>query len=63
MREKEGYRENLSRLLEYFGNDHNLLSISDVAKYCGRNYRTVVNLYKIPKHGITIPILARRMCD
>lgn len=62
MREHESYRDNYESLLSYFGRDHNLLTISDVAKYCDRDPRTVVRLYDIPKHGITIPTLARRMC-
>jgi hypothetical protein len=62
MREHEAYRDNYASLLEYFGRDRQLLSIKDVAKYCGRDPRTVAKLYSIPKHGITMPTLARKMC-
>lgn len=62
-REHESYRDNLERLSEYFGPDHNLLTAKDVARYCGRDARTVANLYNISKGGITIPTLARRMCQ
>lgn len=62
-REHESYRDNYAALLEYFGRDHNLLTAKDVARYCGRTDRTVAIIYNIPKHGITIPTLARRMCD
>jgi len=59
-REKESYRDNLEALLTHFGGRH-LLSASDVASYCGRDRRTVVKLFQIPKTGITAETLARRM--
>ena len=62
MREKVDYRDNYEALLEYFGRDHNLLTIKDVAKFCGRNERTVVSLYNLSRNGITIASLARKMC-
>lgn len=62
MRELEGYRDVLADLREYFGPDHNLLSAKDVARYCGCDPRTARDLYNIPKSGILMPILARRMC-
>ena len=61
-REHESYRDNLEALLSYFGRDHNLVSASEVAKYCGCCARTAAKIYEIPKHGITLPTLARRMC-
>lgn len=60
-REKPEYRDNYAALLEYFG-DKRLLSIADVARYAGRDRRTVGKLYNISPEGITIPTLARRMC-
>ena len=61
-REKEGYRDNMEALLEYFG-DRRLLSIADVAKYCGRDRRFVIKRFGLDKNGIMLPVLARRMCD
>lgn len=63
MREREGYRDVLAALREYFGPDHNLLKASDVAKFCGCDPRTAVKRFDIPKGGIMLPILARRMCQ
>lgn len=62
MREHEAYRDNYEALLQYFGNKR-LLTASDVAAYCGRDRRSVKALYDIPKSGITIPTLARKMCQ
>ena len=62
MREHESYHDNLEHLVKYFGNDHNLVKASEVAKYCGCCTRTAEKIYEIPKHGITLPTLARRMC-
>ena len=61
-REHEAYRDNLESLIEYFGRNHNLLSAANVARYCGRDPRTVAKYYDIPKQGISIPTLARKMC-
>lgn len=61
MKELEAYRDNLEALLAYFG-DKRLLTATDVAAYTGRDRRFVANLYGIPKTGITVPTLARRMC-
>jgi len=61
MRELPEYRDNYESLLAFFGNKR-LLTASDVAQYTGRDWRFVKNLYDIPKTGITIPTLARRMC-
>ena len=62
MKELQEYRDNYESLMAYFG-DKRLLRIKDVAKYCGRDERTVKELYDIQKGGITIPTLARRMCQ
>ena len=60
MRESESYRDNYESLLAYFGNKR-LLTASDVAQYTGRDRRFVKELYDIPRSGITVPTLARRM--
>lgn len=62
MREHEAYRDNLESLLEFFGNKR-LLTASDVAEYCGRDRRFVKQLYDIPRTGITVNTLARKMCQ
>ncbi len=61
-RECEGYRENLEALRQYFGPNHNLLKPTDVARFCGCCPRTAVKRFDIPKGGIMLTILARRMC-
>lgn len=61
MKEPEAYRDNYESLLAYFGNKR-LLTASDVAEYTGRDRRFVKALYDIPRSGITVPTLARRMC-
>ena len=63
MREREGYREILADLREHFGPNHNLLTAKDVALYCGCDTRTAVKRYDIPKGGILMINLARRMCQ
>lgn len=60
MKEPEAYRDNYEALLAHFGNKR-LLTVSDVAEYTGRDRRFVKELYEIPRSGITIPTLARRM--
>lgn len=59
-RELEAYRDNLEELLKFFGS-RRLVTAVDVAHYCGRDRRFVAELYNIPKSGITLPTLARRM--
>lgn len=60
-RELKEYRDNYEALLEFFG-ERRLLFASDVARYTGRDSRTVSRVYNISADGITIPTLARRMC-
>lgn len=62
-REREGYRDMLADLREYFGPDHNLLTVKDVAKYCGIDPRTAAKRYDISKDGIMLVMLARKMCS
>lgn len=61
-REKPEYRDNLEELTKFFGG-RRLLTQQDVADYTGRTRRYVVELYQIPKTGITTATLARRMCQ
>ncbi|MBR3008360.1 MAG: hypothetical protein IKI35_05625 [Stomatobaculum sp.] len=60
-REKPEYRDNYEALRE-FSNGRMMLTAAEVARYLGRDPRTVKKLYDIPREGITIPTLARRMC-
>lgn len=61
-REKPEYRDNLEDLRAYFG-DKRLLTIKDVAEYCGRSREYVTRLYGLTKGGITTATLARKMCQ
>ena len=61
-REHPAYRDNLAELLAYFGPDHHHLSQKDVARFLGRDPRTVRRNYGIDRSGITLPNLAREMC-
>jgi len=61
-RELPEYRDNYESLLAFFGNKR-MLFPKDVAAYCGRDTRTVMKHYRFGKEGITIPTLARRMCE
>ena len=60
MRETEEYRDNYESLVSFFG-PKRLLTASDVAEYTGRDRRSVKRIYDIPKSGITVSTLARRM--
>ena len=59
-REKEDYRNNLELLLEAFP-DRKLLSISDVAKWAGRDRRVIKKLYFKDKPFVTVAELASRL--
>lgn len=61
-REKPAYRDNVEALLRYSGGKH-LLTVSDVAAYCGRDRRTVIRKYDLRPGGITVETLARRMSE
>lgn len=61
-REKPEYRDNYEDLLAYFGN-RRLLYPKELAEYFGRDKRTVMKKYGIDRSGITVPTLARRMCE
>ena len=60
-REHEDFRDNYEKLSEFFG-EKRLLSRADVARYCGRDYRTGMKRFDIPKDGIMMATLARQMC-
>ena len=60
-RELEGYRDVMEDLLTFF-NGRRLLYQRDVAEYLGCCPRKAAKLYNIPREGITIPLLARRIC-
>ena len=61
-REKEGYRDNLERINEAF--DHELLTVSEVASFCGISYASARRWFSF--HPLTKRIskadLARQMC-
>jgi hypothetical protein len=59
-REKEAYRDNLELLLESFPNKK-ILCCSDIAKWAGRDIKTIKKLYFQEKQYITVAELARRM--
>lgn len=60
-REKEGYRFNLERLNEFFP-DHDLLSVQDVIRFTGRNYRTVKKMFPFKGSYISKVEFARALC-
>jgi len=61
-RERPEYRDNYEALLQFSGG-RMLLTGAEVARYLGKDPRTVRKMYGIGKNGITIPTLARRMCE
>lgn len=60
-REKEGYRDILADLLEFFGGKR-VLTAADVSAYTGLCRRTAATRYGITKEGITVHALARKLC-
>lgn len=61
-RENESYRDNYEALLAFFGRNKQLLYAKDVSLFCGCCPRTAAIRFDIPKGGITMATLARRMC-
>lgn len=59
-REKECYRDNLERLEEAFP-DKEILCISDVVRYTGKNYRTVKKRFPFKGCEISKVVLARAL--
>ena len=56
------YLANLAELKAYTGG-RMMMSIKEVSAYTGRTERFVKEYYEIPRAGITLPSLARRMCE
>lgn len=61
-REHAAYRDNYEALILYFGRNKQLLFAKDVGAFCGCDYRTAAKRFEIPKEGITMATLARKMC-
>lgn len=61
-RELPDYRDNYEALREFFPT-RMLLTAKDVAAYCGIDQRTARRRYEIGRDGITIPSLARKLCQ
>jgi hypothetical protein len=59
-REKEGYRDNLERIKEVF-TDKEMLSISDVVRFTGMCYRSVMKRFTFKNKYISVADLARQM--
>ncbi len=60
-REKEGYRANFERLNEFFP-DRDLLSVQDMIRFTGRNYRTVRKRFPFKDNYISKVEAARALC-
>lgn len=60
-REAEYYRDVLEQLLIYFGNKR-VLTAKEVAAHDGCDPRTASKRYDISRDGISIYVLARKMC-
>lgn len=58
--EKVDYRDILEQLLAHFRK--HWVYPTEVANYCGLDYRTVMKKFDISRDGISIETLARRMC-
>jgi hypothetical protein len=59
-REKPAYRDNIERIKLMFP-DKEVLSIKDVQKFSGLDYRTVKKLFDMPKNYISVAKLAREL--
>ena len=57
-KEANSYRDILEDLHEYFG-DKGMLTKGEVARYLGRDPKTVTKWFGIGKNGISTPKLAR----
>ena len=58
-REKEAYRDNLELIMDMFPGKR-VLTINDVVRYTGKNYRTVKKLFPfIDGLGISVATFAR----
>lgn len=60
--EDKDYRNVLADLRGFF-NGGSIVTASDVAAYTGLCRQTAAKRYDIPRSGIALPILARKMCE
>lgn len=61
-REPGAYRDNLEDILA-FTEGRRLVTQKEVAKYLGRDVKTVRRVYGVDKNGISAPTLARKLAD
>lgn len=62
-REPLAYRDNLEDLLQFFSG-RRMLTLKDVSRYTGRDYRWCKDRFGIdPKKGISVPTLARMLAE
>lgn len=59
-REKEGFRDNMERLNEFFP-DRDLLSVTDLVKFTGRDRRTVTKFFPFKNNYIGKVEVARTL--
>lgn len=59
-REPKAYRDNLEDILE-FTDGRRLVTQKEVAKYLGRDVKTVRRVYGVDRNGISAPTLARML--
>lgn len=59
-REREGFRDNMERLNEFFP-DRELLSVTDVIRFTGRDRRTVVKFFNFRNNFISKVEVARTL--
>ena len=61
--EREGYRDNLARLNEFFPNVE-ILNVQDLVKFSGRDRRTVKKLFTINSSGYISKVeVARQLAN
>lgn len=59
-REREGFRDNMERLNEFFP-DRDLLSVTDVVRFTGRDRRTVTKFFTFRNNYISKVKVARTL--
>jgi len=59
-REREAYEDNLLRLKEFFPSSE-ILSAREVAKFAGKDVRTVKKIFPLANGYISVATLARAM--
>lgn len=60
--EDKDYRNVLADLRSFFDN-RGIVTASDVAAYSGLCRQTAAKRFEIPRNGIALPILARKICE